>query len=637
VAAPRAAQGVNMRQNAASIRLLLAVMLTGVTIATGCSTIERAKPGPQPARVDRSIPLDVPRIMRGTIASETIMLGYQPVVVRGWGLVVGLKGTGSRQMAPAVRAHMLADMARRGVGQRRLGMGYIEPEQLLDSPNTSVVVVEAVIPPGAVGSRVLRGGDGRVVLEGTRFDVRVYADPASETTSLEGGRLYSCDLRPSRPGETLPPTGSRQAAPIAVAKGPVFINPFVDPATPDQDTVNRNAGRILDGGEVSEDMPIKLRLATPSHARAEIIQSAINTRFPREPGQSDDTAHGESDELIRINVPPSFHDAPDDFVELLRHTTIRQANPELVASSIKRILRNDPSAARAAAWRWEALGPKILPVIRDMYDYPEELPRLAALRAGARLSDPMVVPDLIDMTRSESAEIRRRAVGLLGSTDFDPRVDLGLRAMLNDEAIDVRLAAYEALTRRNDPFIDRVQVEEKFVLDLVPSEVPMIYVTQIGRPRIAVFGTDLAVDRPIHVDIWTGRFMLRADSVDEQVEVYYRPAGVLDSFTQATDPRLDSFVRFLGRRMTIEQPEPGLDMSYAQAVGALYQIQKAGYIDADFKFEQDRIRAEILRQMEGLEVEERPEFTEASPEEDEAEGANSVSDLERIAPPPGVG
>ena len=55
--------------------------------------------------------------MRGTIASETIMLGYQPVVVRGYGLVVGLDGTGSRDIPPALRAHMLAEMARRGIAR----------------------------------------------------------------------------------------------------------------------------------------------------------------------------------------------------------------------------------------------------------------------------------------------------------------------------------------------------------------------------------------------------------------------------------------------------------------------------------------------------------------------------------------
>ena len=55
--------------------------------------------------------------------------------------------------------------------------------------------------------------------------------------------------------------------------------------------------------------------------------------------------------------------------------------------SIKRIVVNDPSYAIDASWRWQALGSRALPVIKTLYDYPDEKPRLAALRAGAKLDD----------------------------------------------------------------------------------------------------------------------------------------------------------------------------------------------------------------------------------------------------------
>jgi hypothetical protein len=91
--------------------------------------------------VDRSIDLDVPRIMRGTVASEAIIDGYQPVIVRGYGLVVGLNGTGSRDIPPQVRAHMLAEMARHGIGSERTGWGDLKPEAMLDSPDAAVVIM----------------------------------------------------------------------------------------------------------------------------------------------------------------------------------------------------------------------------------------------------------------------------------------------------------------------------------------------------------------------------------------------------------------------------------------------------------------------------------------------------------------
>ena len=157
--------------------------------------------------------------MRGTVASETILDGYRPVVVRGYGVVVGLNGTGSRDLPPDVRAHMIQEASRNGIGLESSGFGDVSPERFLDSMDTAVVVVEGLIPPGAT--------------EGTRFDVRVFAHPMTSTTSLEDGRLYTAELRPVvRRG--LPPTGSRQAAAIARARGEVFINPFAEPGAVDR-------------------------------------------------------------------------------------------------------------------------------------------------------------------------------------------------------------------------------------------------------------------------------------------------------------------------------------------------------------------------------------------------------------------
>src|SRR6185503_282308 len=133
------------------------------------------------------------------------------VVVSGYGLVVGLHGTGSRDIPPALRAYMLAEAARSGIGNQQFGekVGQLTPEQLINSPDTAVVIVEAIIPQGAA--------------KGTQFDVHVFAEPSSGATSLEGGRLYTTKLRPGRPT-----TGNVQAFELGQAYGPVFINPFAE-------------------------------------------------------------------------------------------------------------------------------------------------------------------------------------------------------------------------------------------------------------------------------------------------------------------------------------------------------------------------------------------------------------------------
>lgn len=576
--------------------------VVGCLIAVaGCTGIERTPAPPRSARVDTAGAYRVPEIMRGTVAADTLLEGYQPVVVHGYGLVVGLAGTGSSDLPPDVRAHMVATAARHGIGSESSGWGRLSPEALINSPDTAVVIVQGVIPPAST--------------DGARFDVRVSAHPTSSTTSLEGGRLYTADLvpavHPERGLRALPPTGSQTPAPLGHAGGPIFINPFADPSAPQLDSVDRRTGWILNGGEVTKDMPLKLRLITPNHTRAAIIQDAINTRFPQEPAQRKATAHGESDEAIQINVPPSYQDKTEDFAELLRHTTIRQYGAESVANTIRRYVLENPATAIDAAWRWRAIGPRALPTVRLLYDSPEELPRLAALRAGASLGDPLVSSHLIAMAESGSPDVRRQSIELLADMGIDPVIDRALHDLVNDPEVEIRLAAYETLVTRGDPFVERFAVDDKFVVDLVESDIPMIYVSQRGMPRLALFG-DMSVSRPATVTVWARRFMIKGEADDDRIEVYYRPEDAQIGSSHLVEADLPDLVRFLGQKAMPDKPLPGLGFSYAQVIGVLHQIWRQGYLEADFKAEQDRIMAAIIKQQtRGLPAE-RPEFEDAA-------------------------
>ncbi len=599
-----------------STRLALLAAASSAALALeACSPIERT-PRPDRSTTANAVEVDVPQIMAGTVAAEAVLDGYQPVIVHGYGLVVGLAGTGSNDVPPEVRAHILAIASRHGIGSERSGWGSLSPEALIDSPDTAVVIVEGIIPPGAP--------------EGTAFDVRVTAHPTSSTTSLEGGRLYTTDLLPAvRPDvglRVLPPTGSLQPAAIATASGPLFINPFADPGATERDTIDRRNGWILNGGWATRDMPLKLRLFQPSHTRASLIQDALNTRFPQEPGQQYRTAQGESDEAIAVSVPPSYRTRTEEFVELLRHTTIRQFGSEQIAETIRRYVIENPATALDASWRWQALGQRALPTVRELYDDPEELPRLAALRAGASLGDPLVTPHLVAMAESGSEDVRRQAIELLGDMGIDPVIDRALRKLVNDPDVETRLAAYEALVQRGDPSVDRIVVDEKFVVDVVDSDIPMIYITQVGLPRLAVFGRELAVDRPVTVTAWSQRFMMIANSTDDRVQVYYRPPDAAQGSSHLVRPQVAELIRFLGHTTMPDQPVPGLGLSYSQVIGVLHQIWRQGYLHADFKAEQDRILAAIVKQRQRTTVAERPEVDASAPEPE-------ASDMQEVPPP----
>ena len=598
-------------------RLLTAAISATVLLGSmpGCGEIvERVPERPKQARANTTnVVLDVDPIMRGTVASETLLVGFAPVVVRGYGLVVGLRGTGGRLMPAEVRAMMVQELARRGIGNPGSGLD-VTPEAMLNSPDTAVVVIEGVIPPGAT--------------KDTKFDLRVSALPGTDVSSLEGGRLYTSDLRP---GPLL--IGSRQAQILASAKGNIFINPFVEPGATNKDAINRLVGRILDGGTVSKDIPLKLKLATSSHTRSRTIQSAINSTFPREPKQKNETARGENADSIEITVPPSFDSRTEEFIELIRHVPLDTSATEVTALAVRKALIANPGSARDAMWRFRALGKRALPVLQDLYSYGEEDPRMAALDAGAALDDALAALPLVEMAKSGSINNRIRAIALLGKFGFNPDINLGLRPLLDDADPDVRLATYETLVKRKDPAVRMLDIDGKFDVALIPSRQKMIYVAQSGRPTIAIFGDDTEVNRPLTHSAWGNRLMIKADEGDDQLQVFYRSTNDARAEIQLVDPHLSELIPFFGHQISVEKPLPGIGLSYGETIGAVHSLWRAGHIKADFKAEQDRILAAMLRSQADDEKIERPDFEPDEPSD--ASGA-ATSDLTGVQPPPSV-
>ena len=601
-----------------SIHTLSALLLL-VPLA-GCSSIERAQGRPRTGnrteRIDASG--SAAPITRGTVGAECAILGWDdrsnsthvPTVVRGYGLVVGLSGTGSGDIPPDVRAHMLQHMARMGIGKESAGFGHLKAEAMLDSQDTAIVIVEGVIPQGAVGRKRTPPIAGRrpEILPGTTFDIIVSADPRTSTVSLEGGQLYTTELRP---GPLL--SGSKQAGSIAEAAGPLFINPFINTSQSSATDITLRTGRILNGGQVTKDLPLKLMLLNPSHTRVRLIQDAINRRFPFEPGQGGDTAKGENDSTIQLTVPPSRREETDDFVNTVMRTTLAQSRAELVANNTRRQLLADPSLAPEAYWRWVALGPRALPFIRELYDHPEEAPRLVALRAGAALSDPIVGQPLRTMGTDGTLAGRLEAADLMKKLPPDPRTDMALLEMLDDDDLEVRLRSYEALRDRRSRLLNTLAVKDKFGLDLMPSDFRTIYITQSRMPRIAVLGGDLEISRPMACTSLDGRLLMREDDVNNGLLLRYRDANSGEARVLRCRPTVSDLVITLAFTPTRPDDPDGLNLSYGETVGVLHDLWKAGYVPGDFKAEQDRVLAELQRWGTLSDYQPRPDVGARSP------------------------
>ena len=121
--------------------------------------------------------------------------------------------------------------------------------------------------------------------------------------------------------------------------------------------------------------------------------------------------------------------------------------------------------------------------------------------------------------------------------------------------------------------------------------------------------------------------IIKADEGDKLLEVFYRERPETPAVVDRVKPDMSSMVSYFARRPTPDRPESGLNFTYSETIGALHALWRLKYIDCDFRAEQDRILAEVLRDDKG-EKDLRPEFTAEDGDSDSDEvGPRSISEI----------
>ena len=605
----------------------------------GCSSTKR-----EVKSADATPIRDVPQVLRGTIGAESEVRGSEPILISGLGIVVGLNGTGGGELPVQVQTTMERELARGGVGLGGASvdtdLGPVTPQQFLRSPNVAVVIVQAAVAPGAP--------------RGTRFDVLVRTLPGSSVTSLEGGQLWTTELRIG-PAAVF---GAIKTRKIADAGGPIFINPFSAPSAGPAGEVQltRTSGRVLGGGVITDPLKMELALDSDSPTRARSIVAAINSRFgptdegPIARGRGSSRLPGElpskdkrnkSDapnyQSIAITVPPAYQNEPADFIQLLKHVRVDQSFPQEYARAYVDELKNQPIMADHISWLLQAIGKPAIPFLGGMYDYPEFAPRMAALNAGARLGDQRSVQPLIELAKSGPPTLRTQAIKLLGNMPSNPGINLALRELISEPDLDIRVAAYEGLLKRGDPFIRTIVIsgqphQPRFLLDIVPDGDPLVYITQQGEARVVVFGStpktatgpgagdrrsrynSLMLNRPMLASVFSDRLLLNSEASDKPIRLMYQDPRTRQVVSNLAPDDLIEFINYLSRKGSSDDPAPGLGMSYSDVVATLYALTKQDALTAGFATEQDRLRAEIFDASHSTELSDRPE--NANPTDD---------------------
>ena len=329
--------------------------------------------------------------LEGTVGQYAFFADSMPMPVEGWAVVGGLPGTGSGEMSPDVREYLTEQLYRSNAGSYAKGTEQFNPERILASSQISAVEVHGVIPPMA------RSGDP--------FDLYVKALPDSQTTSIEGGLLWTAPLK------VIGLRTDIDTRDMALARGPIYIPSRADGATTQPSSRALRAGRVLGGGIVTESREMRLQLRSPSMRFAGAIQRAINSRLP----QRDKCADAISDSIISLNVPLQYQNRPAQFVELVLHMYLAQDVPGFTDSQAQKLVKalEDPKAPhRELSLALEGLGRSILSdCIEPLYTSSNPTVRFWAGRAGAAMKDVgglVVLEETIRDTKSP-LRLRRRA------------------------------------------------------------------------------------------------------------------------------------------------------------------------------------------------------------------------------------
>lgn len=212
----------------------------------------------------------------------------------GYGLVVGLAGTGDRRQT-MFSAQSLTNMLER--------MGISVPATAIRVNNTAAVMVTATLPAFAQ--------------PGLRIDTTAAA--IGDCSNLQGGILVLTSMR-GADGQV-----------YAVAQGPVVTGGFSSGRGGANQTVNHpTVGRSPSGAIVERAAPsltprgvVRLQLRQSDFTTSSRIAEAVNKKF----ASASPAARTENAGLVSVTIPPNYASRPTEFIAELENLTVQSDRP----------------------------------------------------------------------------------------------------------------------------------------------------------------------------------------------------------------------------------------------------------------------------------------------------------------------
>ena len=551
------------------------------------------------------------------IGDQVTIAGLHPIQIEGVGLITGLDGTGEDPAPSLYRTLLVEEMQKRGIKQ---------PNRLLQSPNTALVLVRAALPP--------------VAQIGDRFDIEVVLPENSQATSLAGGWLLQCSLAEQA---IVPGRGAVAGHTLAKSEGPILVSFAGSDETSKASGLKRGkilGGAVYTGGLEKKERKLGLYLRNEFRnvRNAKRISDRIGQRFHYfEHGLKKPLAKATTDQHIELKVHPKYKENYIRFIQVIRAITIRETPVEQHArmERLRKRLKIPREAARAAL-ELEAIGTDAIPILKEGLKSPsaevrfysadalaylgdragmvelaaaaerEDAFRVFALAAmatideyethellqslmneyGSRPDELPVEPSAVKTTLAkadhDSADEKSAAKNPAADKDKDDdssseksKLPAGLSGPERDaegrihHGAELRYGAFRTMWTmdRNHPFLQGEKIRDQFHLHVLQTTgEPMVHLTRNRVSEVVLFGAEQQFRTPIALS--AGRYIvLNAPAGSELVTISKFVPGQADE-QRTVSTRIADVIRAIGE----------LEATYPDTAQMLVQAQRQGNI-----------------------------------------------------------
>ena len=497
-----------------------------------------------------------------TIGDLAEVIAFNPIPVKGVGIVVGLPNTGSSECPQQIRDYLLQYII------AQLGPKNVNAEKMINSLDTAVVLVEGFIPPGASKYQP--------------FDVTVSALPNTQTTSLNRGRLYTTELKLiARVDDSI-----ESSKTLALAAGPVYIDNL---ATTKPDPRN---GFVLGGGKSIQSYQITLALLKSDFQTAANIRNRINQRFGR------DVASAVSPEIIYLSVPDEFKNRKTRFIELVKslYVTTAAASEDEHINSLVESLRTSTNKAKYET-ALEAIGKNVIARLLPLIDSADNQTKFSAARCLLAIGEDQGLKTLREYAQDSSSSFQIAAIQAIGDYAVKGDVIALMSRIIRENKFDVRYNAYKYLQKYGDTSIIHAVVAEDFYIDQVVTTGPKtIYASRTRQAGIVLFGAPIKCQKDIYVESDDGQIIINSLPNEDRVSIMRKHPitkelmGPLKCSTMVAD-----VIKVLGEEPSSDKKEKkrlGLGVSYSDIAALLKKMVDKGAVDADFVAGQPSLTAQ---------------------------------------------